>query len=59
MTWWFQKKRQTRYLLEQAFVATISNDLTRLMVKFMPSISARSFNALPPELQRYFIKVGK
>jgi len=59
MTWWFQKKRQTRYLLNEAFVATVSNNLAQLMAKFMPSISARAFNALPPELQRYFIKGGK
>jgi len=59
MTWWFQKKRQARYLLNEAFVATVSNNLARLMAKFMPSISARSFNALPPELQRYFVKAGK
>ena len=59
MTWWFQKKRQTRYLLNQALVATVSNDLARLMGKFMPSISARSFNALPPDLQRYFTRAGK
>ena len=59
MTWWFKKKRQTRYLLNVAFVATISSSLAQLMAKFMPSISARSFNALSPELQRYFIKGGK
>ena len=59
MTWWFKKKRQTRYLLNEAFVATVSNDLSHLMAKFMPSISARAFNALPPELKRYFIKGGK
>jgi hypothetical protein len=59
MTWWFHKKRQTRYLLNGAFVATVSSSLAPLMMKFMPSISARSFNALPPELQRYFIKAGK
>jgi hypothetical protein len=59
MTWWFKKKRQTRYLLNEAFVATISSPLAQLMSKFMPSISARSFNALPPELQRYFLKGGK
>jgi len=59
MTWWFQKKRQSRYLVNDAFVATISSPLAQLMGKFMPSISARSFNALPTELQRYFIKAEK
>jgi hypothetical protein len=59
MRWWWSRHRQARYAINEAFVATFSSSLAFVVGKFTPPISARAYNRLSPEQQRFFIKVKR